>query len=378
MFGHLFKNRLKILLRQKSMIFWTLGFPIILSTFFYLAFSNLAADEKLEPFQVCYLNNEKMRLDPTFVTLLSELSKGKDKLFNLKEVKTEKEANTLLENHKIEGYFLKRDNIEVVIKENGLEQSIMKTVVDEYEQMNRFAMTTLDKNPQDVMKTIQKIQTNQEAYFVTDNKHDMDVSVIYFYTLIGMVCMYAGFFGLSAVNAVEGNMSKHGARFSISPVSKMKSLFAFLSAGFLIHYVEFLILFGYLKWILQIDFGTQSLAILLLAFLGTLAGVSFGMVIGASNRKSEDTKVSMVTMSSLFLSFLSGMMVIDIKQWILTEAPLLAHINPVSLVTDGLYALYYYPTYTRYFQNLTYLGIFSVVMIFMSCYLLRRKKYDSI
>ncbi|MBS7020791.1 MAG: ABC transporter permease [Firmicutes bacterium] len=360
------------------MIFWTLIFPIILSTFFYLAFSNLVAEEKLEPFPVAYLNNETMQEEQSFITLLTELSKGKEKLFHLKKVNSEKKAKELLDNHEIEGYFVKQENLELVIKENGMEQSILKTVVDEYLQMNQFAMTATDKSQAEIMAAIQKIQSSRDAYFVSDNKHEMDVSVIYFYTLIGMVCMYAGFFGLSAVNAVEGNLSKHGARFSVAPVSKIKSLSAFLLAGFLIHYLEFLTLFSYLKWVLKIDFRTQSLAILLLALIGSLAGLAFGMVIGASSRKSEDAKINMVTMMSLLLSFLSGMMVIDIKQWILTNMPFLAHINPVSLVTDGLYALYYYPTYTRYFENLIYLGIFSIVMFTISCYLLRRKKYDSI
>ena len=42
------------------------------------------------------------------------------------------------------------------------------------------------------------------------------------------------------------------------------------------------------------------------------------------------------------------MMIIDIKYWMQTNLPILTYINPVSLITDGLYALYYYDNLSRY------------------------------
>ena len=41
MFWHNFKYNLKILLRDHALVFWTLAFPLILATFFSLAFSNI-------------------------------------------------------------------------------------------------------------------------------------------------------------------------------------------------------------------------------------------------------------------------------------------------------------------------------------------------
>ena len=58
MFKHIFINRLKMLLRTKATIFWTLVFPIILATFFNLAFGNLAEEEKFEPFNIAVIQNE--------------------------------------------------------------------------------------------------------------------------------------------------------------------------------------------------------------------------------------------------------------------------------------------------------------------------------
>ena len=48
MFWHNFKYNLKILLHDYALIFWTLAFPLIMATFFNLAFSNIESSEKLE------------------------------------------------------------------------------------------------------------------------------------------------------------------------------------------------------------------------------------------------------------------------------------------------------------------------------------------
>ena len=41
MFWHLYKNRVKVLLHNRYLLFWICLFPIILGTLFNLAFSNI-------------------------------------------------------------------------------------------------------------------------------------------------------------------------------------------------------------------------------------------------------------------------------------------------------------------------------------------------
>ena len=58
--------------------------------------------------------------------------------------------------------------------------------------------------------------------------------------------------------------------------------------------------------------------------------------------------------------------------------PLLNRLNPANMITDGLYALYYYDTPDRYLLNVGSLLIFSLVMIVLSVSGLRRQRYDSV
>lgn len=60
------------------------------------------------------------------------------------------------------------------------------------------------------------------------------------------------------------------------------------------------------------------------------------------------------------------------------NVPIINKLNPVSMITDGFYSLYYYDTLDRYFFNIASLVIFAGLMILVSYIKLRRQKYDSI
>ena len=60
------------------------------------------------------------------------------------------------------------------------------------------------------------------------------------------------------------------------------------------------------------------------------------------------------------------------------NVPIINKLNPASMITDGFYSLYYYDTLDRYLFNIASLLIFSIVMILISYFGLRRQKYDSI
>ena len=97
MFIHNFKYALKTLFRDKMLIFWTFAFPIILGTFFNMAFSNIENSEKLEIIDIAIVDNDEFQnnqlFKETFIALSDE--ENENKLFNIKYV-TEEEAKQLL------------------------------------------------------------------------------------------------------------------------------------------------------------------------------------------------------------------------------------------------------------------------------------------
>lgn len=379
MFFHIFKNRLKILLRKKSVIFWTMIFPIILATLFHLAFSDIQNDEKkLKVIDVAVIKNEQYDNNQTLKTVLESVSKDDDnKLFNIKYV-DESEAKQLLENGDIDGYILPAEKTSVIVKENGINQTVIKYVIEQTYQYESVATKIYEYNPESLKKAAIDIFFKENQYFNDSSSKNMNMMEVEFYTLIGMACLYGGFLGLMVVDETTANLSTKGARTSIAPVHKMKVLLISLLVSFIIQYIEILILIGYLYCILGVSFGGNIGYVCLLSLFGCLAGTSLGLLVGVSSKKSDGIKTGIVLAITMTLSFFAGMMGVYMKYVIQNNAPILAKINPVNMITDGFYSLYYYDTMTRYYNNIISLAIFSAIMIIISYIFIRRQKYDSI
>ncbi len=58
MFIHIFKNSLKVLFKNKTLIFWTFAFPIIIGTLFNMAFSNLDKEEMFTTIPLGIVNDK--------------------------------------------------------------------------------------------------------------------------------------------------------------------------------------------------------------------------------------------------------------------------------------------------------------------------------
>ena len=125
-------------------------------------------------------------------------------------------------------------------------------------------------------------------------------------------------------------------------------------------------------------YGNHLPLIVLLALCGGLAGLSVGIAIAVLVKSGDNVKTGIVISVTMAGCFLSGMMGITMKYLVDKNIPLLNLLNPANMITDGLYALYYYDTFDRYWQNAASLLVFAFSMILFSVLGLRRQKYDSI
>ena len=149
MFIHNFKYSLKYLFKDKMLIFWTFVFPIILGTLFSLAFSNIENSEKLDVIDIAIVGE-----DVVFKSVFDSLSEGDDKLFNLKYTSYE-DASMMLGNDEIVGYVDLREDVRVVVGSNGINETVLKYVVDEVLELkditsNIVGMMDFDAFTQDI------------------------------------------------------------------------------------------------------------------------------------------------------------------------------------------------------------------------------------
>ena len=378
MFVHIFAYRLKCLMRDWETILWTMVFPLVLGTFFYMAFSNLYTNEIFNPINIAVINDEQYAKNKSFREALEEVSTGDERLFNLSET-TIDEANELLNENLIDGYIVVEMPIKLVVNNSGINQSIVKSFIDNYIHASSAVETILSIEPEQIQKIIDDIG-NRETY-VSEKKStggEPNTILLYFYTLIAMTCFYGGFFGMREINDIQADISSVAARVNAAPVHKIKAFLFSAAASVLIQLVEVLVLISYLVFVLKLDFGSKTGFVLLTAFIGTITGFSFGAFISAVVKKSEGIKVAVIVGVTMICCFFAGMMQHEIKYIISRKAPVLSYVNPLNLLTDSFYSLYYYDTFSRYFKNIILLTVFIAVFCSGTYLMIRRRKYASI
>lgn len=379
MFWHIFKYRLKSTVRDVQTIFWTLAFPIILVSFFAMAFSNLENISEYNTIKIGLVNTEQYRKDTMFQSHIAAVSKDDNPLFDVTIYDTQEEAAAALSDKQISGFILEDAALHLTIRSTGIDQTIMKEVLDWYLQTASSVNNIIAGNPAAGMK-ISGILSENVTYIEDTNtgtNKPNDV-LTYYYALIAMTCLYGAFMGAKEVTAVQANQSAQAARLNLAPVHKLKVFLSSLCAVNLIQYLSILLLIAYMAFILKIDFGNQIVYILLASFAGCCAGVSFGAFVGAVTKKGEGIKTGIIISSSMAMSFLAGLMVAQMKYMATKSFPILAYINPANLIADAFYALYYYNTYDRYFLNVGLLFAFSFVFYLIVFLLMRGQQYESI
>lgn len=393
MFSHNLKYTIKTLSKNKVLIFWTFAFPIILGILFNMSFSNIEKDEMLQIFDIAVVDNNEFKAQEIYRETLNELSSdnNENKLFNIKYV-TEDEADLLLDNLAIKGYIVfKNDEPQVVIKENGTYQTLIKFVITEIGQ-NQTIIEDLSKKSieeeisngnysVDTEKIINDILNkikNEQINLKNISKSNLHYMQIEYYTLIAMACMYGGMLGLTAINNCLANMSNKGKRISVSPNRKSIIVLSSALGAYMVSLVGLALLIIFLKLGLKADFGNNITLVILLSAVGNLAGISLGVLIASIFKVSEGAKTGIVIAITMFLSVLSGMMGVTLKYVIDKNIPIINLVNPNNLITDGFYSLYYFDTLDRYFRDVRYLLIFIGICLVISFISLRREKYDSI
>ena len=131
MFLHNLKYTFKTLFRNKSLIFWTFAFPIIMATFFNMAFADVIESDQLKIIDMAIVDNNEfnnnMLYKQTFTSLSDE--NNKDRLFSITYTNKD-DAKKLLEDGKIEGYLELENGVpKLTFVSNGINQTIIKYII---------------------------------------------------------------------------------------------------------------------------------------------------------------------------------------------------------------------------------------------------------
>ena len=380
MFINNFKYSFKVLIRNKGLIFWTFAFPILLGLFFYFAFSDI--------------ENKEFQNDEFYKEAIKELSdkNNSSRMFNTKYV-SKKDAEEKLKNKKLSGYLeFTNDNVNITFNSSGVNETIIKYVVSELKSdrkiMNDLVRREVIKsqnnsydkiiNYEEIYNNVIKILNEDNVKLNNISNKNLSYTMIEYYTLIAMACLYGSMLSMYITNFKLANMNSVGKRTSLSPTSKTKLLLSSLLSSYLVQLIGLTLLFIFIIFVIKVDYGNNLPLVISLSLVGSLSGLTLGVFVASKFKVSEGSKIGILISVIMLGSFLSGMMGITMKYVIDKNIPIINKLNPVNMITDGLYSLYYYNTLDRYYFNIISLVIFSIIMMILSINSLRRQKYDSI
>ena len=214
----------------------------------------------------------------------------------------------------------------------------MKFVVDEIESNKEMINSLIQKKIENnkyseielIIGEIKSKVLNTSVSLKDQTKDNISYTMIEYYTLIAMTALYGGTIAIYITNLKLANMGSIGKRTAVAAIKKRSLLLSSLLASYLIQILELALLFLFTIFVLSVDYGNNLLYIIILALIGSLAGLTLGVAIATLIKASENTKTGILIAVTMFGCFLSGMMGITMKYVVDTYAPIVNLVNPAA------------------------------------------------
>lgn len=371
---HLMKYRIISILKEKQIVFWSMLFPILLATMFYVSFGS--SEKEIETIDVAVVKTDNSEMAKNFIKYIEMLESGDSKLISIENLSKE-EADKKLEKLEISGVYYVGEETELVVTSNDIGSSVLKSLLDTYNSQAQMYKDVAIEKPKKLMAVIRS-DYKEFANETTLGGKSVDGEVQYFLSLIGMACMFGCFIGYQISVQLQANITPVALRRAVSSVSKFKQIAADSLAGVFIHYINLAILLLFLHFVLGIDLSGNIVKLIGICITGGFIGVSLGIFVGTLSKLKDGVKIGILVAVGLLSSFFAGLMVVGVKGLIEDNCPVLNRINPAAVITDAIYSVSVYDDPERYIHDIFLLVIMSAVIGTITFIKTRRERYDSI
>lgn len=377
---HCIKYELISLIRNKVVVFWLLGFPIILGTLFFVAFGNIS-DNTQNYAEIPVALIKKTESPEGFDEMISSLTKADGTEKPLLDIKTDSEAEAfdLMEKGELQGIIYVDNEISLQVPYGaGIKSGIVKSVLDTFQSRFDIISAIAVNHPEKLAEVMEKFTEEISYISSSSNSANEDPYIQYFYNLLAMSGLLGSMMGMYCAINHQANLSPLGARIEASPVSKAKDIVSSLIATLFLHNIFLNIASCYLVFILRLEFGVPFWVIIAVNFLSSVAGDCLGCFIGSIGGLGDGIKNALLLLCSLGLCFLSGLMYGGMRLIIEESCPVINRINPAALIVDCFYSLCVYGSYEKLASNITALLIWCGLLLAGSLIMTRKRKYKSL
>lgn len=390
-----FKPTIRRLLLTPSAVVWTLIFPIILATVFNFMFEPMRAKTSIEAIDVAVVANDSWNASP-FSTVVETLAEADEPLIALHAVTSEQEARDLLEQGAVDGVYLVEPSERtprVILSPAGsgaggdtsydVNRSIIESIVTSYLQSEALIQQATASNPAalaDAEAVERALSLDVPVREVSLTHAQPDAMVIYYYALLGMASMFAAQLAEEHVWRLQPMASAEGARRAVSGTSRMRLLIPTVGACWAVSSAFLAIAFGYICLTAHIDFGGREALCLAGTTAASLLSCGIGAVVGAlPGRLEKDSRSGLLAAVTCLLSLFAGLYgapAMELADAVVRAFPAAAWLNPVCLIRDMFYSVYYYDTLVPFTLRLLACCGIAVALLSGATWLLRRSAHE--
>ena len=363
------------LLRDRVLLVWTLGFPIVLSLIFMAQFSNLNEAYEANPMSFGVVQDEAYRTAPGLDAVVERISSDDADPHLLTKVthSTVAQAEAAAKRGETNGYLAVEGGqpvLHVTQKGNEAETTrVLRVVMDSYTQRQAEyeALAKAGAAP-DKLAALETDQSFTHSISVTPSPVKPETH--YYFALLAFACGMGTTVALVAVKGIMA-VSPVGARQTLAGLPRWKVLTATLAASWVCVLACLLIAFAFMASVVGVDFGPHVLLCLMAIGVCSLMASAAGAALGTLGRLETGIVSGFTALLSLFTG-MYGPASQSLASSIEEHAPLLAQANPLWQTARCFYGLLYYDSLAPFARSCAVL--LGMTCLFLSIALIRARR----
>ena len=374
---------LKMIIRNKTALFWGFFFPIALMLLFKITFGNIVSTENsLDERNVAVVLQGEGLYQDNFKAMMDEIAEGTgtDEL-NIKVEYTDLDTATeKLDSKIVDFYYVVSDEeVEVHLGEKyGIATGmIAREIADTYKVNMDIIDECMTSDPSKMEEVAQSLQ-ERISYISLEDKEGIDIYMWYYISTLVMGILFDYSSGIRVLAAIRADVSGSAMRVAISSSSKTKMVLSCLLAQLILSLSKTAVHILFMQFVIGIDIlskaGLVAIGIASATVFSICLGILLGMFFKGDAQARENKSLGIVMLSV----FISGEMIVTLPGYIEKFAPIVNRINPATLFNKIFYRILLCENTGDLMTNIAIITAASVLMLVVSIIILRRETYASL
>ena len=367
------------LLRDRVLLVWTLGFPIVMSLMFMAMFSNLDKNFEATPISFGVVQDEAYRAAPGLDSVIEQISAddADPRLITKVTHSTASEAQAAAKRGDTDGYLAVEDGdpvLHVTQKGNEAETTqVLRVVMDSYTQ-KRAELETVIKAGVPPEQTTPFQVNHSFTHSISVTPSPVKPATRYYFALLAFASGMGMTVSIVTVQSIMAT-SPLGARRTLAGLPRWKVLTSTLAASWMCVLACLLIAFTFIATVVGVDFGPHVLLCLVAIGVSSLMTSAAGAALGTFGKMGVGMVSAINCLLSLFTGFY-GPSAQSLADSVELHAPLLAQVNPLWQAARCFYGLLYYDSLAPFARSCAVLLVMTCLFLTIALIRARRMNHE--